>query len=74
MIWGACSAMPDSLRPLELLPARLPCPWNFPGKNARVVAISYTREPPYPETELTSLVSPALAGRFFTTVTWEIPQ
>ena len=26
----------DSLRPHGLQPARLPCPWNFPGKNTRV--------------------------------------
>ena len=26
----------DSLRPHGLLPARILCPWNFPGKNTRV--------------------------------------
>ena len=25
-----------TLQPHELQPARLPCPWNFPGKNAGV--------------------------------------
>ena len=28
--------MSDSLRPNELLPARLLCPWTFPGKNTGV--------------------------------------
>ena len=32
------------------------------------VAISFSGDLPYPETELASLVSPALAGRFFTTM------
>ena len=27
------SVLSDSLRPNELYPARLPCPWNFSGKN-----------------------------------------
>ena len=27
------SVLPDSLRPHGLQPARLLCPWNFPGKN-----------------------------------------
>ena len=27
------SVISDSLRTLGLEPARLPCPWNFPGKN-----------------------------------------
>ena len=31
-----CSVMSDSLRPHRLCPARLLCPWNFPGKNIGV--------------------------------------
>ena len=31
-----CSVAFDSLRPHGLYPARLLCPWNFPGKNTRV--------------------------------------
>ena len=31
-----CSVMSDSLRPHGLLPARLLCSWNFPGKNTGV--------------------------------------
>ena len=30
------SIMSDSLQPHELLPARLLCPWNFPGQNTGV--------------------------------------
>ena len=31
-----CSVESDSLRPHGLQPARLLCPWNFPGKNTGV--------------------------------------
>ena len=30
------SVMTNSLQPHELYPARLPCPWNSPGKNTGV--------------------------------------
>ena len=33
---GSCSVVSDSLRPHELQPTRLLCPWNFPGKNTGV--------------------------------------
>ena len=32
----ACSVMSNSLRPHGLQPARLLCPWNFPGKHTGV--------------------------------------
>ena len=32
----SCSVMSDSFPPHELWPARLLCPWDFPGKNAGV--------------------------------------
>ena len=32
----SCSVMPNSLRPHGLHPARLLCPWHFPGKNIGV--------------------------------------
>ena len=35
-----CSVVSNSLRPHELQPARLLCPWNFPGKNTRVSCYS----------------------------------
>ena len=42
------------------------CPWDSPGKNTEWVAISS------PGTEPESLMSPVLAGGFFTTsATWE---
>ena len=31
-----CSVMSDSLQPHGLLPSRLLCPWDFPGKNTAV--------------------------------------
>ena len=60
-----------------LQPTRLHCPGNFPGKNTGV-AISYSRgssqglnphllESSNPRIKFTFLVSPASAGRFFTT-------
>ena len=33
---GLRSVMSDSLRPHELLPTGLLCPWDFPGKNTGV--------------------------------------
>ena len=45
-------------------PTRLLCPRNFPGKNAGVVAISFSRGSSWPRDQM----SLALAGRFFTTV------
>ena len=35
--------MSDSLQPHGLLPARLLCPWDSPGKNTGVVALSFSR-------------------------------
>ena len=32
----SCSVLADSLRPHRLQPARLLCPWDFPGKNTAV--------------------------------------
>ena len=40
----------------------------FPGKNTKVVSISYSGDLPNPGMEPASLASPALAGGFFTTV------
>ena len=62
------SVVLDSLQPYELYPTRLLCPWDFPGKNTGVschflckgIFLTWGLN-------LTSLVSPALAGRFFTT-------
>ena len=66
--------MPNSLRPHELQPARLLCPWDFPCKNTRVgchflvQGIFLTQR-----SKLVSLESPALAGRYFSTAPPEMP-
>ena len=60
--------MSDSVRPQGLLPARLLCPWDFPGQE-------YWIGLPFPTPEAllhlgiepSSLVYAAMAGRFFTT-------
>ena len=50
------------------LPGSSFCPWDSPGKNTGVDCHSF----PDPGIESVSVVSPALAGRFFTTsATWE---
>ena len=50
------------------LPGSSFCPWDSPGKNTGVGCHSF----PDPGVESTSLLLPALAGRFFTTsATWE---
>ena len=43
--------MSDFLQPHELEPARLLCPWDFPGKILEWVAISFSRDLPDPGTE-----------------------
>ena len=50
-----------------LQPTRLLCPWDSPGKILQWAAIFYPGDLPDPGTEPSSLASPALAGRFFTT-------
>ena len=63
------SVVSNSLRPHELQPARFLCPWNFPGKNTGAVCHFLTQGIfPTQRSNLVSLVSPALAGRFFTTL------
>ena len=37
----SCSVMSGSLQPHGLLPIRLFCTWNFPGKSTRMGCISY---------------------------------
>ena len=72
-VWA--SSVPQScqtLRPARLWPARLLCPWNFPGKNTGVGShFPDGRGASRPEVES---VSPALAGRFFTAEPLEKPQ
>ena len=59
------SIVSDFLQPHGLKPARLPCPWNIPGKNTGMDCYFF------PSGDLLKPgikpISPALAGRFFTT-------
>ena len=62
-----------TLRPYGLLPARLLCPWYFPGKNTGVGCHALLQGIfPTQGFKPTSITSPALAVEFFTTsATWE---
>ena len=59
---------PTLCDPRGLYPARLLCPWDSPGKNTGVDPGDF----PDSEIKPTSLLSPALAGRFFITSTTSI--
>ena len=62
------SVMASCLRPQGLQPARLLCPWNFPGQEYwSGLPFPTLGDLPDPGIEPASPVSPALAGRFFTT-------
>ena len=61
----SCSVVSSSLRPYGVESTRLLCPWDSLGKN---------RGSSPPRDWTTSLMSPTLAGGFFTTsVTWAVP-
>ena len=59
----------------DSVPARLLCPWDFPGRNTREGCHALLHgDLPNPAIEPVSLMSPELAGRRFTTsATWEVP-
>ena len=68
-----CSVLSDSLRPHGLYPARLLCPWGYSRQD---YSSGFPCPPsgglPDPGIEPGSLMSPALAGGFFTTkAIWE---
>ena len=65
--------MSDSLQLYRLLPVRLLCPWDSLGKHTGVGCHALLQgDLPNPKIEPKSLMSPALAGRFFTTnAIWE---
>ena len=71
----ACSVVSGSLRPHGLLPARLLCPKDFPGKNTGVGCHFLIQGTFLTQRSNPHLSSPALAGRFFTpsstSITWE---
>ena len=60
------SVVSNSLQPHGLQPARLLCPWDSPSKNTGLPCPP-PGDLPNPGIELVSLMSPALAGGFFTT-------
>ena len=67
----ACLVVSNSLWPHGLQHTRLLCPWNFPGKNTRVVSISYFRGSFQPRDQT---LSPALPGGSFTTKPYSLYQ
>ena len=68
------SVVSNSFWPHGLQPSRLFCPWNFPGNNTDMGChFSLPGALPHAGIEHASLVSLALAGRFFTiSTTWEV--
>ena len=64
----SCLTLCDPMEPTRLL-----CPWDSPGKNTRVGChFPSPGDLPNPGMEPMSLMSPALAGKFFTTsATWD---
>ena len=59
--------MSDSLGLHGLLPSRLLCPWDSPGKNAGVGCCALLQAIFLTQGSSLSLLCPALEGRFFTT-------
>ena len=69
------SVVSDSVQPYGLKPTRLLCPWNSPDKNPGVGCHALLQGIFLTQGSNPSLMSPALAGGFFTTsTTWEAPQ
>ena len=66
----------SSLQTYGLQLSRLLCPWDFPGKKTKVDCHFLLQgNLPGPEIKPITRVSPALAGRFFTTsTTWETEE
>ena len=62
----------SSVSPQHCKPARLLCPWDLPGKNTGVGCHFLLRDFSTQGSNPHLLMSPSLAGRFFTTsTTWE---
>ena len=61
-----CSTVSDSLQPHGLLPVRLPCPWDFPGKNTGVCSHSLFQEIFPTQGSSLGLQVSCIAGGFFT--------
>ena len=68
-LYFIASVASDSLRSYRPYPASLICPWDSPGKNTRMGCHALLQGI-FPDPGIKP-VSPALAGRFFTTnATW----
>ena len=67
------SVMSNSMPPYGLSPTRLLCPWDSPDENTGVACHALLQGSSLTQgSKPMSLVSPALAGRLFTTsTTWE---
>ena len=66
------SVISDSFNPIDYSPASSSVHAVLQARILEWAAISFSRDLPDPGTEPTSLLSPALAGGFFTTsATWE---
>ena len=66
--WNLCtkSFQGYSLCPHVLQPARRLCPWDFPGKNTRVVGMSSSKGSSWPRDWTVVSCSSCIACRFFT--------
>jgi len=64
--------MSEALRPHGLQPSRLPCPWNFPGKNIGVGCYALLQGI-FPTWGIKP-TSPALASEFVTAATPMTPK
>ena len=62
------SIVSDPLGPHRLQPARLVCPWDFPGKNTGLGCHVLLKAIFLTQGSNLTLGSPALAGRFFTSL------
>ena len=73
MVYSVCGqSCPALCDPVDCSPRGSSVHGTFQGRTLEWVAISFSRDLPYPGTELTSLSSPALGDGFFTTgATWE---
>ena len=75
-VYSAASFVSDSLRPHGLQHARFLCPWEFSRQEYwSGLPCPPPRDLPDPGIKSMSLMSPTLAGRFFTaSATWESPK
>ena len=70
----SCSVVSNSLQPRGLEPIRLLCPWDSPGKKTGVGCHALLQGIFPTQGWNLSLMSPALAGGFFTTSTTQEAQ